>query len=542
MRNADLDNAPTGLSALWAEVDSATAFAAGYPVDPSLAGKPDERRPAGLRLAVEGAIAACPPKDELTIATLRSMLTQIDIVAPHQAAREGVEWLRALIYRGLLQSSTARLVVAALVERVDFLGSRYATAPPLQQLLCARDLGALAALAARTGASTLEAAARRVVSSLDMPAEPQSLANVLTVCAASEETALVTAAEHRRLLVEAFGFEETPSEIAAIAESGIDEELGELRSLGRLVSGGLELATTALEDVVSKLEKQRQPAAGRDHLTEAKRQSDLARPLFGARLLTLTPAQRAVVPEQTPDAMLPLVTEGEEYMVGALSPSPQAFCFITTKQCSDVYTLANVLYHELAHCWNMLAAAGASPTLPAPARAGGPGGKILLEGIAMQREWEIYALYDESLRAGERWEYATIFDDLGATREAAALEFHLVTRYWRLARYLRALFDVRIHSERQRYDDFVRELADRTGLSQKRIHAFCFHFLANPGYAPCYSLGGRKVAALQAESASLGLSIPELNTRLNGIGLVPPAFWRRLLISAPNGEGATDGY
>lgn len=528
------DTSSDELTSLWARVDSATAFAAGYPVEPSLAGPADGQEHRAVAAAIDGAIAACPAEEELTRAALKSMRTQADDLSPLRQTKDAVEWLRALIYRKLAGSPLAREVEGALRRRIDGLREAYRDTPPLLKLLCTVELQALAVLTPGAGAAALGAAVARLLDGVHRPPGKVGLDEARKVVADSRENAVVTPQRHRELLADAFGFEETAEEIDHLAHGWLADELERTEPLVQRIGErlGFSVEDRDLETVVTELSNRRRPGE-RNTLDEARRQTRIALPLFEERLVELTPAQRAVDPESTPSEMEPLVTEGEEYIVDALGEKPRAFCFITEGECGSAYTLANVLYHELAHCWNMLAAAAEASGLPAPARAGGAFGKILLEGIAFHREWEVYELYEESVRAGDAEGYASLFDGLGVRREEAVLEFELETRYWRLARYLRALFDARVHSGRQGYVPFLRDQEAATGFTQNRIHRFCFHFFANPGYAPCYAVGGKKLAALQEESLLHGLARREFNTRVNRMGLVPPAFWRRLLRRSP---------
>ena len=66
----------------------------------------------------------------------------------------------------------------------------------------------------------------------------------------------------------------------------------------------------------------------------------------------------------------------------------------------------------------------------------------------------------------------------------------LETYIWRVIRYIRALCDVRVNGGQQTYTDFISWAADSTGLSEETLHGECFTFLASPGYAPCYAIGG----------------------------------------------------
>src|SRR5262249_15126116 len=254
--------------------------------------------------------------------------------------QQAIEWLRALSYRDLLSTGLAREVEEALTRRISALAGPYGDALPLQRMLCTIALGSLKDLAQSTGVSALQAA---VVQLLDRSAEidqPGRLENVRKVLSDGRPTTIVTRQEYRALLTDAYGFEETAEEIETLAGKWLEEEVEILTPLARRVAGHLGLSTADLETVVAELSRKRRRAQGRGVFEEAKRQPRIALPVFHERLVELNPAQRKILPEATPSAMTSIVTEGEEYMVGALSEAPRSHCFITEGECESVYTLA----------------------------------------------------------------------------------------------------------------------------------------------------------------------------------------------------------
>ncbi len=304
-------------------------------------------------------------------------------------------------------------------------------------------------------------------------------------------------------------------------ETDFQAEAAALRELARTVGRRLPGSPERSEDVIAALDTAR-PLPG-DMLTQATTLTEMALADLDEHLIALDPACRAVRPEATPRAMMGLVTEGEEYLAGGLTDSPRAYCFITEAKCGSAYTLANVLYHELAHCWNMLMTSREAHDSPLPLRVAGTLGTALLEGIATLREWEVYELF----RTG-RGRFAHIFDALGIPHAVAAEEFELDTRYWRLARIIRALFDFRVLSGQVTYMDFVRDVAAGSHLAPARVHGMCFSFFEKPGYAPCYAVGAKRLRQLHEELKGT-VPVRELNSRISGMGMVPMALWRTRL-------------
>jgi len=81
--------------------------------------------------------------------------------------------------------------------------------------------------------------------------------------------------------------------------------------------------------------------------------------------------------------------------------------------------------------------------------------------------------------------------------EMMLLENEFVTWQWRIMRFLRAIFDVRINMGKQSIADFVDWAHKETGLSKKMIFNQTFFFLSTVGYAPCYSMAGDMIRRLQ---------------------------------------------
>jgi len=102
--------------------------------------------------------------------------------------------------------------------------------------------------------------------------------------------------------------------------------------------------------------------------------------------------------------------------------------------------------------------------------------------------------------------------------EMMLLENEFVTWQWRIMRFLRAIFDVRINMGKQSIADFVDWAHKETGLSKKMIFNQTFFFLSTVGYAPCYSMAGDMIRRLQDLAIKNKISIIDFNTYASSLG------------------------
>jgi len=94
------------------------------------------------------------------------------------------------------------------------------------------------------------------------------------------------------------------------------------------------------------------------------------------------------------------------------------------------------------------------------------------------------------------------------------LENEFIMQEWRIMRFLRAIFDVRINMEKQSIADFVEWAHKETDLSEKMIYNQTWIFLESVGYAPCYSIAGDKISKLQQQALKKRLQHVHLITGL----------------------------
>jgi hypothetical protein len=516
------------LTHLWARLNPAAARASGLLLGPEEALDFAHNRECAER---EGAsLLGQPALRALDRRVIDAVLTQATTYRAYQALRECLEWMRALIYHESAEGerSASDLILAS---RLSELSVACGPATFVERVIARSLLDAIRLLGRDAGFPHVGAAAARALPMFgDVPADP----NWRQILECGGVAPPLGEREYRLVLRTAYGFEESIELLARESEAQLDLEVARIRNLVAAIGRRLPGQPSSAESVAYWLETHRiMPGTV---LGNATRMTRDALDLFDESLISLDAEARGVRPEPTPAAMLSLVTEGEEYLAGGLTANPRAYCFLTESKCGGAYTLANVLYHELAHCWNMLGTSRRSLDLPAPLRVAGTLGTALLEGIATLREWEVFELF---VGAEPGSLYAGIFDPLGLNRRDLCQEFEFDTRYWRLARLVRALFDFRVQSGQQDYVEFTQQMAQRTGLSEARLHGFCFSFFEKPGYAPCYALGAMRLSSLQTSFEVHGLSRRNFNSIASAMGLLPPAVWQERLaaLSAQSANG-----
>jgi len=102
--------------------------------------------------------------------------------------------------------------------------------------------------------------------------------------------------------------------------------------------------------------------------------------------------------------------------------------------------------------------------------------------------------------------------------ETMLLENEFIVQKWRIMRFLRAIFDVRINMEKESVADFVEWAHEETGLSERMIFNETWGFLETVGYAPCYCIAGDVIRRLQQQALERGVNQLEFNTYVSSLG------------------------
>lgn len=240
---------------------------------------------------------------------------------------------------------------------------------------------------------------------------------------------------------------------------------------------------------------------------------------FGQRYIIGYTAADKVLFDPTPSYLVNLVTGGEDFAVDYLTEKPYSQLYLTASKNTSLLTMINILVHEASHGFNFVMSARKAPkllnlntSLEVP----------MTEGQAFYREYQYYAaaadLVGQSNLNDVQQAYLNLY---GATFEAqvdAVQGAQLETYIWRVIRYIRALCDVEVNGGKSTYTDFIAWAADATGLSEETLHGECFTFLASPGYAPCYALGGAIYGFLQTKGIPNGVSEVTFNTEASSMG------------------------
>ncbi len=223
----------------------------------------------------------------------------------------------------------------------------------------------------------------------------------------------------------------------------------------------------------------------------------------------------------TPDYLVNLVTGGEDFAVDYLQPErAYSQLYLTASKNTSLLTMINILVHEASHGFNFVLSArhAPSPLLNLNTALEVP----LTEGQAFYREYQYWAAAQDLLGRTdldpEQAAYLALYGDTPEKQADGVLCAQLETYIWRLIRYIRALCDVRVNGGKQTYTDFIAWAARFTGLSEETLHGECFVFLSEPGYAPCYALGGATYALAQKKGLLAGVSEIDFNTQTSSMG------------------------
>lgn len=263
---------------------------------------------------------------------------------------------------------------------------------------------------------------------------------------------------------------------------------------------------------------------------------------FGQEHIIGFTAEDRVFFDPTPDYLVNLVTGGEDFAVNYLNPQ-QAYSqlYLTKSKNTSLLTMINILVHEASHGFNFVLSAkhAPSPLLNLNTALEVP----QTEGQAYYREYQYWAAAQNLLGRTDLDPKQTAYLELyGNTPEKQAdgvLCAQLETYIWRVIRYIRALCDVRVNGGKQTYTDFIAWAARFTGLSEEMLHGECFTFLAAPGYAPCYALGGAVYASAQKSALLAGVPEIDFNTQTSEMGFYAwPIDMRKMDEIATRGGGA----
>ena len=223
--------------------------------------------------------------------------------------------------------------------------------------------------------------------------------------------------------------------------------------------------------------------------------------------------------DATPAYLVNLVTGGEDFAVDYLSDHPFSQLYLTASKNTSLLTMINILVHEASHGFNfVMSARKASALFNLNTSLEVP----MTEGQAYYREYQYYAgaaaLLGKTDLSPVEVAYLKLYGSNEEEQTQAILCAELETYIWRIIRYIRALCDVRVNGGKQTFTDFIAWASDFTGLSEETLYGECFTFLASPGYAPCYAIGGAVYGNLSTTGYRNGITELDFNTQASSMG------------------------
>jgi hypothetical protein len=249
------------------------------------------------------------------------------------------------------------------------------------------------------------------------------------------------------------------------------------------------------------------------------------RPVMEESLVGITPAYEVnIIP--TPRYLKAFIPSAAMTNMNGLTAKPFNYFFVTTEGDMEMNVpelVQMIIHEEYGHCVNF---SNTSKSYGAKAP------KVthivtnlcmpITEAISFNRESEFIELFAPVMsgkRKPTRKEKAFL-DHMSKFYEGEDwfTEMEFVVCRWRLFRFLRAMGDIRINTGRETIPQFVTWASARTGLSEKEVFSQIFIFQAQPGYAPCYSIGRNWLLQYQYKALKAGISQREFNTFASALG------------------------
>lgn len=316
-----------------------------------------------------------------------------------------------------------------------------------------------------------------------------------------------------------YQLEETAEAIETTAMAWLDLDLPVIAEIAQQVSQLSWYGQTlgSLDDVWSRISKHYAVDFSSDRM---KRMVDVTN-AYGRQYIIGFTDQDRVLFDATPDYLVNLVTGGEDFAVNYLDPgTAYSQLYLTASKNTSSLTMINILVHEASHGFNFVLSArhANNPLLNVNTSLEVP----MTEGQAYYRELQYWAAAQELLGRKDldkvQQDYLNLYGSSAQEQSEGVLCAQFETYVWRIIRYIRALCDVQVNGGKRTYTDFIDWAAKTTGLSRETLHGECFTFMASPGYAPCYAVGGARYAYWQKTGLLDGVPEIEFNTQTSSMG------------------------
>lgn len=323
---------------------------------------------------------------------------------------------------------------------------------------------------------------------------------------------------YRSILKDFYDYIETPEEIERLAVSWINEELPWFKKVITRLAKRYKCEPTV--EAIDKALDKHQKVPAKKLLKIIAGMRGALQPLANAEWVKITPKYDVRVIE-TPDYLVPFLPTAAMQTFNNLTKRPFCLFFATADaKASPSSSLPDVaqttIHEEYGHCVNFLNSYAGVVGKPRLVEVLGSSlDTPITEGISFFRELESIRTFERMLKRGahnavERAVMKEVEKHVPFDEFVEGIAF--VVMQWRMVRFLRAVSDVRINLEKQTFPEFIEWAHKKTGLSKKLIFDQTFHFQENPGYAPCYSIFGQRLRAMQDKARKNGFSQKDFNT------------------------------
>jgi hypothetical protein len=336
-----------------------------------------------------------------------------------------------------------------------------------------------------------------------------------------------------KILADLWGYPETHMEIEEKATQWLRKELPLLRRITRKLAR-LYRTKPTVEAVEKELNK-RKGIPRQTALQFVNQTRSITRRVFEKNIIEITPKYDTRVVE-TPSYLVNLIPSAAMIPFDGLTDKPFNVFFITTdphvsSSINIPELIQSILHEEYGHAVNFsnsVTKFAANPTLLEVISSSLS--THISDGISFHRELEFAELLrrlSESKRLSHEEDELLRILKGNEDTETMILENEFIVQKWRIMRFLRAIFDVRINMEKDCVADFVEWAHKETGLSEKMIFYETWGFLETVGYAPCYSIAGDVIGRLQQKALKKGVSLIEFNTYVSSLGFPPRRIFER---------------
>jgi len=327
-----------------------------------------------------------------------------------------------------------------------------------------------------------------------------------------------------QLLADVWGYPETPEEIERKGKLWLKKELPNLKKVARKLAKiyGVKPVVEIVDEELNKRRGIPKPQA----LQFVRETRAIAQKVFENNLVRITPKYETKVIE-TPPYLVNMIPTAAMMPVDSLTQKPFNVFFVTTdprfEPSSNIPDLIQALLHEeYGHAVNFSNSATRFAAKPTPLEIiSSAFSTHISDGISFHRELEFVQMLKKlAKKKTNSSEETTFLKTLRGESDTQImlLENEFVMQKWRIMRFLRAIFDVRINMEKQSIADFVEWAHKETGLAKKTIYNQTWIFLESVGYAPCYSIAGEKIRKLQEYALRKGISLLDFNTYVSSLG------------------------